>query len=138
MPKPALPTLIKLAEKDVEDVQQRLNSNREAQHAVKAQIAHWQQEAASAFASALADADVHEMQAAGAFQTRAGREIKALETTLNDLQTAEEALRAELQTAFAKQKRYEILAEQQALKAKTAATRKAQAALDDLRRKPLR
>jgi flagellar export protein FliJ len=135
MVKPALPTLIKLAQKAVEDIQTGLATNRSAQAETQGLIAHWKQEAATAFASSLSEADVKTMQAATAFQARAQREERALEDTLKSLQVAEEDLLGALQTAFAKQKRYEILAEAQALKAKTDANRKAQAALDDLRRK---
>jgi flagellar export protein FliJ len=135
MPKPALPTLIKLAVREVEAAQQALADNHAAQNTERTTITHWQQEAAAAFASAVAEESVQEMQAAGLFQGRAQSEIARAEDRLANLKQAEQALRSTLQTAYAKQQRYEILQTQQQQAAKRTAARKAQAALDDLRRK---
>ena len=134
MPKPALPTLIRLAEQAVEKVQRDLADNQNAQSTVRAQIVSWQQEASAAFAEALTHDSATELQAAGLFQGRARSEVAKLEEQLQALQHHHQELLQALQLAYAKQQRYEILAEQQAQAAKREANRKAQAQLDDLRR----
>lgn len=134
MAKPALPTLIRLAAQAVEQVQQRLAQNHAAQQAKQAEIATWQQEGSAAFTAALMQDSAAEIQAAGMFQSRAHSEIARAEEAIQALKTAQQALLQDLQTAYAKQKRYELLAQQQAATAKREADRKAQAQLDDLRR----
>ncbi len=135
MPKPALPTLIKLAARDVEAAQLALADNHAAQAQVQQSIIEWQQEAAAAFATALAEDDVAHVQAAGLFQGRARSEVARAEDQLGHLKEAETLLRQALQAAFTKQQRYEILQAQQQVTAKREAARHAQAVLDDLRRK---
>jgi flagellar biosynthesis chaperone FliJ len=134
MARPALPILLKLADKELEDIQQQLHANRSAQTAVLAQVAHWQQEVAAAFSDALTQAEVHNLQAAHAYQHRAARAIEDLQAELTTLRATETHLRETLQTAYAKQQRYAQLAQAQAAQIKTKAARKAQANLDDLRR----
>ena len=134
MAKPALPTLIRLAAQAVEQVQQRLAQNQAAQQAKQAEIATWQQEGSAAFATALMQDSAAELQAAGIFQSRAHSEIARAEEAIQTLNVVHQALLQELQTAYAKQKRYELLAQQQAATTKREANRKAQAQLDDLRR----
>jgi flagellar export protein FliJ len=127
-----LTTLIKLQKKAVEDVQMDLAHNQRAQEATKDKIRLWQREAETAFADGLAEGDVRSVQAAGAFQGRAQQNIKDCERQLVELQAAEATLRIDLQTAFAAQKRYEILAEQQAAKLAKHRAKKAQNNLDEL------
>ncbi|MCA3244229.1 MAG: flagellar FliJ family protein [Alphaproteobacteria bacterium] len=134
MAKPALPTLIRLAAQAVEYVQQQLAANQAAQQAKQAEIATWRQEISAAFAAALTHNSAGDLQAAGLFQSRGQSEIARAEEAIQQLKFAQQGLLQQLQAAYTKQKRYELLAEQQAAAARQAANRKAQAQLDDLRR----
>lgn len=134
MAKPALPTLIRLAVQAVEQVQQQLAANQAAQQAKRAEIALWQQEISAAFAAALTHDSANDLQAAGLFQSRGQSEIARAEVAIQQLKQAQQALLGQLKVAYTKQKRYELLAEQQATATRQAANRKAQAQLDDLRR----
>ena len=132
MAKPALPTLIKLAQQRVEQAQAALGLNQRLQADNRAQHARWQAEAAQAFANASTERDLHLLQAATAFTTRATREQAMLDEVLRLLRDEEAPLRAALQAAFTEQKRYELLADRQAQAAHRTRARKAQETLDDL------
>ncbi len=127
-----LTTLIKLEEKRVEDIQLHLADNRRAQDRTQDAIARWNIDAAAAFADGLADGDVRGMQAAGAFQHRAQTAMLALERDLTHLRDQAAALLEKLQAAYAAQKRFEILAEQQARAEAKAKAQKNQANLDEI------
>jgi len=135
MAKPALPTLIRLAEQQVEQVQQQLQENRAAQAAAEARKTEWHQAIEAAYDTAQLHHAAADWQSAGLFQQRAHAQIEQILADLQQLQHQQHTLREALQAAFTQQKRYEILAEQQTLRAKRVAQRKAQAHLDDLRRR---
>lgn len=135
MAKTALPTLLKLADKALEDIQHKLHLNRLEQQTVQANIAQWEQEVATAFSAAIAEDAVRDLQAAHAYQYRAAAAVAALNTTLQALMGAEAELRTALHAAYTTQQQYKQLLETQEKQAKTLAARKAQANLDDLRKR---
>lgn len=135
MARPALPTLLKLADKKLEDIQQQLHANRAAQQGIARQITHWEQEVATAFAAAIAEDAVRDLQAAHAYQQRAAAAIMQLNTSRRALQATEAELLNALQSAYTTQQQYKQLLEAQTLRAKQTASRKAQANLDDLKRR---
>lgn len=130
-----LPVLIKVAERKVETIQQALAHTRNALEAVHRDMAACERAAKDAFLSAVGDDDVLALQAASAFQERMRREVLELKAMLADLERVEALQKKELQEAFAEQKRYEILLEQQKIKAKKEHAKKVQNALDDMAQK---
>lgn len=135
MARPALPTLLKLADKKLEDIQQQLHANRMSQNAVEGQIKHWEQEVATAFSAAIAEDAVRDLQAAHAYQHRAAAAVAQLNTELKALKDQEADLRTQLQSAYTTQQQYKQLLEAQTTRARLTASRKAQANLDDLKRR---
>ena len=135
MAKNALPTLLKLADKALEDIQQKLHLNRLEQQSVQSKIANWEQEIATAFSAAIAEDAVRDLQAAHAYQYRAAAAIAELNTTLQALLGTETELRNALHEAYTTQQQYKQLLETQTTRAKLLANRKTQANLDDLKRR---
>lgn len=127
-----LPVLIKLAERKVELIQQGLAKTHAALVAVKADMQECDRAARAAFMDAVGDDDVLTLQAASAFQERMRRQLAELTAMLADLERVETEQKARLQAAFAEQKRYEILLEQQKAKARKEHAKKVQNALDDI------
>lgn len=130
-----LPVLIKVAERRVETIQQALAHTRAAIAAVHADMDNCERAAKDAFMDAVGEDDVLALQAASAFQERMRRQLLELKAMLADLESVQDQQRAQLQEAFAEQKRYEILLEQQRIKAKKEHDKKVQNALDDMAQK---
>ena len=124
-----------MADKKLEDIQQQLHANHMAQQNIEGQMAHWEQEVATAFSAAIAEDAVRDLQAAHAYQHRAAAAVAQLNTELKILRTTEANLRVQLQSAYTTQQQYKQLLETQTTRAKLLASRKSQANLDDLKRR---
>lgn len=128
----SLPVLIKIAGRKVESVQQGLARVRAALEVNAARQKQLEQDAAVAFVQAVAEDDLVELQAAGAFQERMRREVAALREQQAVLERDEATQKQALQEAYAEQKRYELLLEKQQLADKRAHERKVQQGLDEV------
>ncbi len=134
MPKPALPTLIKLVQQELEHLQQALAHNQQAQASATLKHQQWQAELEQAYQSAAAGTEAQGFMAASLFQARATSAMQAIMAELDTLRQQHQSLLLQLQQTFAKQKKYELLAARAALTAKRAKERAMQAQLDDMRR----
>ena len=127
-----LEVLIHIAERKVEDMQRQLAATRAELQRLAAEQVRLNEEAAVAFVTAVAHDDVHELQAAWAFQERMRREIDKLKEQEEAQKLIEGEQRAQLQELYAGQKRYELLLEKQRLAARKVRAKKAQNALDEV------
>ncbi|MBI1308820.1 MAG: hypothetical protein GC129_03030 [Proteobacteria bacterium] len=135
MAQSTLPTLIKIAERKVEDIQLELGRTARALEAVRNDMATREEAMEKAFADAVGSDDLRELQAVGAFRERLTREVNQLREIEAGLVQQEAAVRSRLQEAFLEQKRYELLQQRKEMAEKKAHDRKAQAVLDDLGQK---
>jgi flagellar export protein FliJ len=127
-----LDVLIQVAERKVEAMQQALAKTRDALVELAKGMKKLEQDAAVAFVQAVAEDDVLALQAAGAFQERARRDIAALKELEAGLQTQESEQKVQLQELYAVQKKYELLLEKQKLAKRKERMKKAQNQLDEV------
>lgn len=127
-----LEVLIQVAERKVEDMQRQLAKTRAELLRLAAEQVRLNEEAAVAFVTAVSHDDVHEMQAAWAFQERMRREIAKLKEQEDAQKIVEGEQRLKLQELYAGQKRYELLLEKQRLAARKVRAKKVQNALDEV------
>lgn len=126
-----LPTLIKLAERQVEAAQRALAATRQAIAAVQAHMARLHEEEVAAFVQGMGEDTVKGLQAASAFQERVRQTTARLKVEEETLHAQAAAHQQTLQAAYGAQKRYELLHAKALEKEKQARARKAQQALDE-------
>ena len=128
----AFHTLIKLAQKKLEDCQKQVAELQQELRRLDARSAMIQEQVEEGYKTA-GDVDAPTAyQVAGTFVMRAEQEQQHIAEERQTVQAALDELREEMRILFAEKKRYEILEDAQKMAAKKAYEKKAQAALEDL------
>jgi hypothetical protein len=127
-----LDTLVKLADKKLDDVQKKIHDIETAISDVDSRVAGLLLQVEAGYAQAQKTQQPNEYQDAGKFAARAEEQQEALKASRRELELEKRGLQQQLRNLFTEKKRYEILRDRKLEEARVQRAKKAQATLEDL------